>query len=67
MFTLANMQCLNLEPLTSSSPFLRSAGIWSQRVSHGEQGFYLHQRPRLDVHGCLRSGQRYFEELAHRP
>lgn len=49
------------------SLFLRSPGIWGQRVSHGEQGFYLYQRPSLVVHGCVRSGERYFEELADRP
>lgn len=56
-----------LFPVYVMSPFLRSAGIWGQRVSDGEQGFYVHQHPSLVVHGGFWPGKRYFEELAARP
>lgn len=50
-----------------SSSFLRAAGIWGQRVSDCEQGFYLYKRPCLNVHGGLWPSQRFYEELAAGP
>lgn len=45
----------------------RSPGIWSERISDGQQGLYLYQRFSFIVHGGLWAGQRLCEELADQP
>lgn len=42
----------------------RPAGLWSERVSHGQQDFHLHQYPGAAVHGNIRPSQRHAQELA---
>lgn len=56
--------CKYISYLFLTSPLHRTSGFWGKGVSHGQQDFYLHQHPRLILHGGVWFGQRHYKELA---